>query len=528
MPRGNWEQQPPPEERPSSDNAPRRARPRPAAATAPSARSWPAGACPKYIVATEKVLPLWPIYDIQSGAVPFPRIASLKTAQAFRDRLSALNLTLPFDESLQSAPTSPLSRPLEAGGLTAGNRWCILPMEGWDGTPDGRPTELTTRRWRHFGLSGAKLIWGGEAVAVRAGRPGQSQPTGHPRGHGRRHRGAAPALVEAHRERFGCDRRSAGRAAAHAFRALLAPTRCGGPEPRIAYRHPVLDSRVGVTDDQAVFTDDEIDRLVDDFLVAARRRRSGRLRLCRHQALSRVSRPRAAERRHAPGQVRRLARGPHALSARGRGRHSRRGAGAGDRRAPVGLRHGAVPARTATASANRRLPTRLSLRVRRHARRRRGKYRRCRRAADVFASLGIAGSALTAGSPYYNPHIQRPAMFPPSDGYLPPEDPLVGVARQIDATARLKARHPELAIVGSAYSYLQEWRPTSRSTSCGAGMVDCRRTRADGAQLPGPAGRRPGRRADQDASCCAARSATARPARATGWSPAAIRSTRST
>ena len=90
----------------------------------------------------------------------FPRIASLKTAQAFRDRLSALNLTLPFDESLQSAPTSPLSRPLEAGGLMAGNRWCILPMEGWDGTLDGRPERVdhsalaalrTERREAHLG-----------------------------------------------------------------------------------------------------------------------------------------------------------------------------------------------------------------------------------------------------------------------------------------------------------------------------------------------------------------------------------------
>jgi 2,4-dienoyl-CoA reductase-like NADH-dependent reductase (Old Yellow Enzyme family) len=66
---------------------------------------------------------------------------------------------------------------------------------------------------------------------------------------------------------------------------------------------------------------------------------------------------------------------------------------------------------------------------------------------------------MTAGSPYYNPHVQRPAAFPPSDGYLPPEDPLVGVARQVAAAARLKARHPRLTIVGSAYSYLQEWLP---------------------------------------------------------------------
>ena len=40
-------------------------------------------------------------------------------------------------------------------------------MEGWDGTTDGRPTELVYRRWKNFGLSGAKLIWGGEAAAVR-------------------------------------------------------------------------------------------------------------------------------------------------------------------------------------------------------------------------------------------------------------------------------------------------------------------------------------------------------------------------
>ncbi len=41
-------------------------------------------------------------------------------------------------------------------------------MEGWDGTTEGYPTELTKRRWKRFGQSGAKLIWGGEATAVVA------------------------------------------------------------------------------------------------------------------------------------------------------------------------------------------------------------------------------------------------------------------------------------------------------------------------------------------------------------------------
>jgi 2,4-dienoyl-CoA reductase-like NADH-dependent reductase (Old Yellow Enzyme family) len=78
---------------------------------------------------------------------------------------------------------------------------------------------------------------------------------------------------------------------------------------------------------------------------------------------------------------------------------------------------------------------------------------------DLLRRLRIELVCSTAGSPYYNPHMQRPAAFPPSDGYLPPEDPLLGVARQIDATARIKAMFPDLVVVGSGYSYLQEWLP---------------------------------------------------------------------
>jgi 2,4-dienoyl-CoA reductase-like NADH-dependent reductase (Old Yellow Enzyme family) len=78
---------------------------------------------------------------------------------------------------------------------------------------------------------------------------------------------------------------------------------------------------------------------------------------------------------------------------------------------------------------------------------------------NLLRELRVRFVCVTAGSPYYNPHFQRPALFPPSDGYLPPEDPLRGVARHIDAAARLKAEFPDLVIVGSAYSYLQEWLP---------------------------------------------------------------------
>ena len=90
----------------------------------------------------------------------------------------------------------------------------------------------------------------------------------------------------------------------------------------------------------------------------------------------------------------------------------------------------------------------------------------------LLESLDIRLVCLTAGSPYYNPHLQRPALFPPSDGYLPPEDPLVGVARQLAATAALKAQFPNLAMVGSAYSYLQEWLPHVAQHNVRVGRVD--------------------------------------------------------
>ena len=110
----------------------------------------------------------------------YVKIARFKDVDAFRQRLDKLKLDLPLDDSiLTAAADSPLAEPIEVGGFTVGNRWCIHPMEGWDANPDGSPSELTLRRWRNFGLSGAKLIWGGEAAAVSLdGRANPNQTLG--------------------------------------------------------------------------------------------------------------------------------------------------------------------------------------------------------------------------------------------------------------------------------------------------------------------------------------------------------------
>lgn len=79
---------------------------------------------------------------------------------------------------------------------------------------------------------------------------------------------------------------------------------------------------------------------------------------------------------------------------------------------------------------------------------------------------------LSAGSPYYNPHMQRPAFYPPSDGYQPPEDPLVGCVRQIQAVREVKSSLPDVPLVGTAYSYFQEYLPHVAQAVVRDGWVD--------------------------------------------------------
>ncbi|MDH3687547.1 MAG: hypothetical protein OEP95_15045, partial [Myxococcales bacterium] len=91
----------------------------------------------------------------------------LATREKLDRYLTELSIDLPLD--MQVDPAGALAQPLQVGAKRLGNRFAVLPMEGWDASADGRPTDLVRRRWERFGSSGAKLIWGGEAFAVRPG-----------------------------------------------------------------------------------------------------------------------------------------------------------------------------------------------------------------------------------------------------------------------------------------------------------------------------------------------------------------------
>ncbi|HWO39235.1 MAG TPA: hypothetical protein VNO32_61465, partial [Candidatus Acidoferrum sp.] len=110
------------------------------------------------------------------------RLGSLKQVGSFQAHLQALDLQIPCDPHIVTGAQSPLRWPLEQGPFKIGNRIAVQPMEGWDATPEGAPSENTVRRWQRFGRSGGKLIWGGEAVAVcHEGRANPNQLLAAPR-----------------------------------------------------------------------------------------------------------------------------------------------------------------------------------------------------------------------------------------------------------------------------------------------------------------------------------------------------------
>ena len=91
---------------------------------------------------------------------------------------------------------------------------------------------------------------------------------------------------------------------------------------------------------------------------------------------------------------------------------------------------------------------------------------------EILRGMDVRFVNVTAGSPYYNPHVTRPASYPPSDGYHPPEDPLVGVMRQIGIVRDIKRAFPDFCLMSSGYTYLQEFLPNVAQAVVRQGWAD--------------------------------------------------------
>jgi NADPH2 dehydrogenase len=392
----------------------------------------------------------------------YPKIAQLKNVAAFRARLDELGISLPVDERILTADEgSPIAQPISVAGFEVANRWCIHPMEGWDANRDGSPSEHTLRRWRNFGRSGAKLIWGGEAAAVRPdGRANPNQTMAVEANHA----GLAALrheLLDAHRDAFGSvGGLFVGLQLTHSGR-FCKPDDHFQSAPRIAYHHPLLDAKFKIDprDDSVVWTDAELDELIDDYVAGARLAADVGFNFVDVKACHGYLLHEFLSARHRPGRF------GGDLAGR-----SRLLTTIIDRvrdelpQLAVGVRlsvFDSVPYATSRElgrpmdfdkllpyeygfGIDANDPLRIDL----------------SEPLELMRSLvarGVAIINVTCGSPYYNPHLQRPAIFPPIDGYQPPEDPLVGVWRQIDTVRRCKAALSDVPLVGSGYSYLQEY-----------------------------------------------------------------------
>lgn len=379
------------------------------------------------------------------------QVRKLGSTSALRDHLAALGVDLPVDDEVDAG--GPLSTTAtitdgSAGDLTVPNRFAVLPMEGWDGTGDGRPSDLVRRRWGRFAASGCGLVWG-EATAVRP--DGRANPN-------------QLVLDDRTAEELAGLRQVLGRGQVAVLQLTHSGrwSRPGGdPAPRTAYQHPLLDRRVGASA-ASVLSDDELDDLAGTYVDAAVLAHGAGFDLvdvkhCHgyllHELLSAYDRP-----------------GRYGGDLAGRTRFLRTVvAGIRERAGGLGVAvrlsafdlvpFVAGPDGVGVPEAEGEYHHAFPL-AEAHA------------LLDLLEELGVGLVGTTAGSPYYNPHVQRPAYFPPSDGYDPPEDPLVGVARQVAATAELARSHPRLTLVGAGWSYLQEWLPhVAQAVVAGGGVT---------------------------------------------------------
>lgn len=345
----------------------------------------------------------------------WPQLKRVRTMDALRERCGELGITLPLADP---PAVDALATPIAVAGRSCANRFAILPMEGWDGSEDGRPTDLVRRRWSRFGASGAGLVWGGEAFAVQPdGRANPRQLCLGPR--------SADDLAE--------------------LRSLLAPEQVVGLQlthsgrwaltARPARVDPLLDGRR--TGDG--WRDEELDALADDYAEAAVLAAAAGfdfvdVKAChgylQHELLAGTA-PLEARARWLRTTIDRV-------------RSAAPGLAVGVRLSVFDLvpHHAGVDG-VGQPDAPRSTPFGFT----------------AQDAPALFELLGVDLVCVTAGSPYYCPHVQRPAYFPPSDGYLPPEDPLVGVARLVAAATELADAAPQLTVVASGLSYLQEWMP---------------------------------------------------------------------
>lgn len=340
-----------------------------------------------------------------------------------------------------------LARPVAVGGRTVGNSMAIHPMEGCDGTLDGRPDELTIRRYERFARGGAKLIWF-EATAVREdGRANARQLWITPS-----NRDDYARLLDRIKELHG------------ASDDLLVPIqlthsgRYAVPRKTIAYHNPYIDKKSHTPADYPVISDDELERLEDDYVAGAKLAVAAGfdavdLKVTHGYLLAELMGAKLRQGRYA-GPIENRTRFMTNVLGKLRAEFGRK--------VLLAMRLGCfdsvpyfldpatrkgVPCEYETPyphgfgvdAANPLEPDLADVKA----------------AIARFQAAGLELLNVSIGCPYYNPHVGRPFERPDDGNYEQPEHPLLGVDRHFRIAGELQRSFPDLPMVGTGYSWLQ-------------------------------------------------------------------------
>jgi NADPH2 dehydrogenase len=346
-----------------------------------------------------------------------------------------------------------LAQPVAIGERVAGNRMAVHPMEGCDGTLDGRPGELTFRRWRRFAGGGAKLIWGEATAISEDGRANPRQLLLNERNAPDFRRLVTDAR-EAHRRRIGgTDDLLIGIQLTHSGR-------WSHKTPMVVRRAPIIDAVTWLDRarderlpaDYPLVSDAELEALGERYVQATvLAARVGfdfvDIKQCHTYLLNELLAARSRPGRYG-GAFENRCRLVLDIIREARARLG------DDLLLATRLNiYDGVPHQGNIGSSlpyeegwgvDAREPARADL-------------SEPIRLVGLLKEQGVRLVNLTMGSPYFNPHIGRPFERPPVDGYPSPEHPLRGVERHVAAAAELQRAHPDVVMVGTGYSWLRHF-----------------------------------------------------------------------
>ncbi len=374
-----------------------------------------------------------------------------QTLKALQQETENLGLRhVRFEESPEKIK-SVLARPVTVGGFRAGNSIAIHPMEGCDGTLDGKPDELTFRRYERFGRGGAKLIWFEATAVCEDGRANHRQLWLHENSLPEMAR-LLEVTLAGHREIFGT---------ADDVLAPLQLTHSGRysvPRRIIPYHNPSVDAKFNVPANYPVITDDELERLEDSYLETAK--------------LAWRAGYRAVDLKVTHGYLlnellgAKLREGRYGGSLENRTRFIRNVLG--KLRAEFGskmmlcMRLGCfegVPYERDPATGEgvplpytKPYPHGFGVDSNDPMK---DDLTEVKTAIGWFKEWGIQLLNVSLGVPYFNPHIGRPFEKPDDGNYEQPEHPLIGVDRHFRIAGELQRAFPDLPMVGTGYSWLQ-------------------------------------------------------------------------